>query len=288
MRLNPLLAGLVLVAGATSAPAWAGVVVNHPDFSSTAGLTLVNNAATASTGAGKVLRLVPGADGQSGAAYSTTPVALGQGGTFSTTFQFRFTGAGGINPADGITFVLARAPGGLGAPGGGLGYQGVGNSVAVEFDTYNNGYDDHNSSNHVALDTSGALNEVAFGNPYGVATCDFGVGYSATGCMANGDKWTATIGYDGSKLTATVRDGTAPAQTVIADFPINLSSLLGTNTAYVGFTGSTGAGYENEDILNWQFADTTQLAAVPEPATLGVLGLGLAGLVGVRRRKGSR
>jgi len=84
-----------------------------------------------------------------------------------------------------------------------------------------------------------------------------------------------------------VRDGSAPAPAVISAFPINLSTLLGANAAYVGFTGGTGAGYENEDILNWRFANTTQLA-VPEPATLAVLGLGLAGLVGVRRRKESR
>jgi hypothetical protein len=288
MRFNPLLAGLALIAGATSAPAWAGVVVNDPDFSSTAGLTLVNNARTVNTGDGTVLRVVPAASGQSGATYSTTPVKLGGGDTFSTTFQFRFTEAGGIDPADGITFVLAATPGALGSVGGGIGYQGVGSSVAIEFDTYNNGYGDSNSSNHVAVDTSGALNEIAFGNPYGVATCDFGWGHSAIGCMSNGDKWTATIGYDGSKLTATVQDGSAPAQTVISAFPIDLSNLLGTNTAYVGFTGSTGAGWENEDVLNWQFADTTQLATVPEPATLGVLGLGLVGLVGARRRKVSR
>ena len=287
MRVYPLLVGLAVITSTTAAPAWAGVVVNYPDFSSTAGLTLVNNAATATTTDGTVLRVVPGVTSRSGAAYSATPVRLGSNDTFSTTFQFRFTGVGGIDPADGITFVLAGAPGGLGSLGGGLGYQGVGNSVAVEFDTYDNGPTDHDSSNHVALDTGGALNEVAYGNPYGVATCDFGVGYSATGCMANGDKWTATIGYDGSKLTATVQDGAAPAQTVIAGFPINLASLLGTDTAYVGFTGSTGAGYENEDILNWQFANTPP-SPVPEPATLGVLGLGLAGLVAVRRKRAPR
>ncbi len=141
MQSNQLLTALALIASATSAPAWAGVVVNYPDFSSTAGITLVNNAATANTADGKVLRVVPAASSQSGAAYSTTPVKLGGGDTFSTVFQFRFTNAGGIDPADGITFVLAAAPGSLGSLGGGLGYQGVGNSVAVEFDTYNNGFE---------------------------------------------------------------------------------------------------------------------------------------------------
>ncbi len=146
-----------------------------------------------------MLRIVPGTQGQAGAAYSTTPVALGAGDTFSTAFQFRFTNTGGIDPADGITFVLAASPNGLGGPGGGLGYQsGVPNSVAVEFDTYNNGFSDAESSNHIAIDTNGILN-------------DSNAVYSPTACRpaifppatpGSGACRTATNGRCGSAMTA--------------------------------------------------------------------------------------
>ncbi len=114
-------------AGASSAGA--AVLVTFPDFTdacTSADLTCVGNTNTV----GSVLRLTPTAGNQRGAAYGTTPVTLGVGSTFSTQFQFRFTDPRGINPADGITFVLAANPTGLGGVGGGIGYSGVQNSVA--------------------------------------------------------------------------------------------------------------------------------------------------------------
>ncbi len=243
----------------------AGTIFNYSNFVSTAGLSIVGNATTASTGDGVVLRLTPAAGGQAGAAYSTSPVSLGQNSSFSTQFQFRITNPGGIDPADGITFVLAASPTGLGDPGGGLGYQGVPNSVAIEFDTFNNGAMDQNSSNHIAIDTGGVLTNTALANVYGIQTCDFGgsTSYTAAGCLSNGHLWTATITYDGANLTVKVID---PAEgttfTAINNYPINIGSLLGTNTAYVGFTSGTGAGDENHDIVNWQFANTSQLPSL--------------------------
>src|SRR6185503_3539056 len=123
--------------------------VTYADFSNTSGLTLTGNAATTVTGDGTVLRVSPSAAWQVGAAYSTTPITLGAGDIFSTQFQFRFTSPGGIDPADGITFVLAANPTGLGASGFGIGYYGVQHSTAVEFDTYDNG--EPGTSNHVAV-----------------------------------------------------------------------------------------------------------------------------------------
>ena len=80
--------------------------------------------------------------------------------------------------------------------------------------------------------------------------------------MSNGHLWTVNINYDGSKLTVTLTD---PAQgssfTAINGYAINLASLLGQNTAYVGFTGGTGNGYENQDIVTWTFANTAQGAS---------------------------
>lgn len=271
--------------------AFAGIasatVISYPNFNSTAGLTMVGN--TATTGSPGVLRIVPANYGQSGAAYSTTPIALGSNATFSTQFQFQFTGAGGIDPADGITFVLAASPNGLGGAGGGLGYIGVPNSVAIEFDTYNNGSGDGSSSNHVAIDSGGVLTDAALANVYGVRYCDFSSGYTGNGCMSNGHVWTALITYDGTAqlLNVTLTDpAMGGAFAAISNLSIDIGSLLGTNTAYVGFTGSTGSGFENEDILNWTFANTATLPpiGVPEPNGLLLLSLGLLALVGLRRR----
>jgi hypothetical protein len=270
----------------------AGVLFNFVDFSNTAGLTQVGNTSTPTTGDGTVLRVTPAIGGQAGAAYSTAGVTLGSNATFSTTFDFRFTNTGGIDPADGITFVLAASPTGLGVGGGGIGYLGVPNSVAIEFDTFNNGGVD-GSSNHVAIDTDGVLNDSNLTNLYSKANCNFtpATTHSSPGCMSNGDLWSVTIGYDGTNLSVSAwdRSGTfaeAAPFMVYSSLPLDISSALGTNTAFVGFTSGTGAGFENHDILNWQFANTTQLvSSAPEPATLAMLMGGFAGLALLKRRQ---
>jgi hypothetical protein len=271
--------------------AQAATLFSYNGFANTTGLTLVGNAATATTSDGTVLRLTPASGSQSGAAYSTTAVTLGNNATFSTQFQFRLTNPGGWDPADGIVFVLGTSTTGLGSAGVGMGYQGVsGNSVGIEFDTYNNagfglGDNDGNSSNHVAIDVNGVLTNTDLTNVYGNQSCGFITGNPAQnsntvpGCMSNGDLWTVVISYDGAHLTVTLTD---PAEgssfTAINGYAINLASILGQNTAYVGFTAGTGAGWENHDIVNWIFSNSAQITSSTPTPVPALSGWGLAGL----------
>jgi hypothetical protein len=146
------------------------------------------------------------------------------------------------------------------------------------------------SSNHVALDLDGVLTNTAATNVYGNGSCGFAGGIpaqdpnSANGCMSNGHVWTVNISYDGAELDVIMKDeAEGLAFKALTDYAIDIGSYLGTDQAYVGFTGSTGSGQENHDILNWKFANTTEFAAVPLPASVVLFGSGLIGLAGLMR-----
>jgi Legume lectin domain len=302
-RMYLTLGCFVYALGIWPVQARASTIINYPSFNFTCGtngLTCTGNASDT----GGVLQLTPATGNQAGAAYSTTAVPLGVNDTFSTQFQFQFTNPGGVDPADGIVFVLAANPNGLGTSGFGLGYAGVANSVGIELDTYDNGNANSlgffsaepDSSNHVAIDSNGVLTDTSPVNVYGNGSCGFAAGApaqnpnTAAGCMSNGDIWTAVISYDGSTQSLSMALSDPAMGTtfpVYNNLSFDLASLLGTNTAYVGFTASTGAGWENHDILNWAL-NNTAASTVPEPSSplLVISGAIVLALL-ARRRSGA-
>ena len=48
-----------------------------------------------------------------------------------------------------------------GGSGGGIGYDGIPNSVAVEYSTYNNSFPLDSDGNHIGIDLGGSVQSVA-------------------------------------------------------------------------------------------------------------------------------
>jgi hypothetical protein len=220
------------------------------DFSDLTGLNLVGNA----NQVGTVLRLVPAYISQRGAAWTSSKQCVGLG--FDTTFSFKITYQynGG---ADGLAFVIQNhAADALGGGGGGIGYQGIPNSLAVEFDTWFNGGPDEPNGNHVSVRSQGIYPNWATGTPS-----------LATAAIAS-----PQFSWDGLEHTARITY--VPGSMVVyldsvevLAVAVDLSSLLSldSGTAYVGFTGATGAAAENEDILSWSYSATCNQPPVADP-----------------------
>lgn len=245
---------------------------SYTDFSDLSALNLNGSAQKVNYGGQDVIRLTSSA-AQAGSAFmnNSVPVAYG----FSTTFQFQITNSydGG---ADGIVFVVQnQGADALGPAGGYLAYQGITNSIGVEFDTWNNGLFStlpDISDNHIGIDLDGSMDTVV-SQDVSEATMDAG------------DIWNAWIDYDGTLLEVRLtRDATRPDDPFLS-YSLDLASYIGGAYAYVGFTSGTGGvSRSDHDIRSWDFESNSGPDPVPEPATMLLLGSGLIGLVGARRK----
>jgi hypothetical protein len=233
---------------------------------------------------GGVLRVTPAQFSQSGSAFSTTLIPLGAGASFSTFFSFRISGSA-FGGADGIVFVVQPVSSTVGGSGGGIGYSGISNSLGVEFDTWDNGTaaGDPNAS-HVGFDLNGSVNSVQ------------------TALIAppldDGNIWYAWIDYDGAVLELRLSQINARPVAPTLSRPLSLATILGTTSAFVGFTSGTGAAFSNHDILTWRFDNAfgpiggpsaSEASAVPtlSDAALVLLACLLAAfaLQGLRRQR---
>jgi hypothetical protein len=191
------------------------------------------------------LQLTNGEQNEAGSAFCTTPVNITN---FTTDFTFQLSDA----MADGITFAVQNSAAGasaLGPTGGGLGYgpdtpggtPGISNSVAVKFDLYSN---DGEGDDSTGLYTNGA-------SPTTPAT-----DMTASGVILNnGDTMAVHITYNGSILAMSITD-LSLNKTFKTSWPINIPQTIGSNTAFVGFTGGTGGLTASQKIETWTFAYT--------------------------------
>jgi len=193
-----------------------------------ANLSLQGNAAVV----GGALQLTDGGSGENRAAWFATPLPVQ---SFTTDFTFQQLNAS----ADGMTFTIQNDNiWAVGDAGSGLGYQDIPSSVGVKFDLYNNAGEGNDST---GLYSGGAAPTVP------------SVDLSSTGInLHSGDLMHAHIVYDGTNLTMTLTD-TVTSATVTEVFPVNIPSLVGASTAYVGFTGGTGGLAATQNVLSWSY-----------------------------------
>lgn len=212
------------------------VTQTYASFTSATGLQL--NGSSSLTGG--ILQLTPNTATQAGSAFLATPIPISEGTSFSSRFVFRMNGT--ADGADGMTFLLqGSAMGALGSAGGGLGYEGILKSVAVELDTYQGGTDPN--ANHIGLLTNGVV------SPHlSTATAPFD--------LENGSSHTLWVDYDGPADTLRVYlaqgvSTTKPTTPTLTQTGLKLPDITGPS-AWVGFTGGTGGSSNTHEVLAWQ------------------------------------
>jgi hypothetical protein len=207
---------------------------------------------------------------------------------FATTFAIRFHEGTQPNPGDGITFTIqGNSPTALaldnGAPHGSLGYGddqdtppfglgGIRNSAAIKFKTYDTEGDTNNST---GLYTNGKYP--------GVSRQAGDVNVPLDPNVVNlRDQHTKQIdmSYDSTTLTVTITDVSfpplqQPAHQVTQAYAVDIPGKVGSDIAYVGFTGGTGgrtfispgfsgpAAWSLQDVLTWRYESQDPRPAAP-------------------------
>lgn len=183
------------------------------------------------------MRLTPAEAGKNGGVWFPTKRFLQEG--FETTFQFQLGGSG-----EGLAFVVQNnALPALGRGGSGLGYEGVPNSLAVEFDAQSSGDITDVAGAHVSVQSRGTLANSAAA----VAS----LGSASAPVLGGGSFHTARVRYVPGTLDVFLDDLSTPLLTVA----VTLTNLFGLENgqAWFGIVAANGAGGATHDLVSWSF-----------------------------------
>lgn len=206
--------------------------------------------------------------------YYPVPVQRGFKTTFSFTISHPAAGSipdGSALGADGLAFVIQNNSNiSIGGSGGGLGYESIPNSLAVEIDLFandnkqiENRYDP--DGNHVAVQSLGIeKNSSAHNNnaTLGIKSIPFPIRSDST-------KYYGKIEYNLEPNTLKVYiDSTDKLDNPLITLNnIDLSkklNLINNDMAYIGFTAATGDSYQKQIIESWKFCTASDVVSVPE------------------------
>jgi glucose/arabinose dehydrogenase len=224
---------------------------NITSFSGIVGLSLNGSAQLASP----VLRLTSAVNNQAGSSYFTSALGINDDTSFQTSFKFRATGGNGSAGADGFVFALQNSAAGvlaLGGSGGSLGYGGISNSLAIEFDTFRDAWDA--SNNHISV--------LINGNPQvSLAT------RAAPLDLNSGSHRYAWVDYNGftNQLSVFLSATSTKPTTAVVTTSVDIREIVGSR-GFVGFSAGTGGQSNNHEILMWTMNDNVPASSNP-PST---------------------
>ncbi len=121
---------------------------------------------------------------------------------------------------------------------GALGYYSIPKSEAVKFDLFNNSGE--------GSDSTGVYKEGAIPTVPSIDLSSAGIN------LHSGDIFNAQLTYNGTILTVVITD-TVTNASATQTYTTNIPSIVGGNTAYVGFTAGSGGSTAVQQILSWSY-----------------------------------
>ncbi len=173
-------------------------------------------------------------NGQSGSVWNINEIDL------NNSFDFTFDVFLGYNDngADGIAFVLQPISTSVGSTGGGLGYQNISPSLAVEIDTYYNGGNTDPTYDHIGIQRNGDVDHGTTNNlagPVGALTGNLNI--------EDGQEHLLRVVWDATNQTI---DAYIDGDLKVSYTGDIINAIFsGNSNVFWGFTGSTG-GARNE------------------------------------------
>ncbi|HEY1731745.1 MAG TPA: Ig-like domain repeat protein, partial [Terriglobales bacterium] len=271
------------------------------------------------------VQMTQAAANQGSSMWFSVPQKISNG--FTAYFAFKFTpDPNSFATADGVAFVIQNSAGGgsdalgcaangaglniVGASGGCMGYGGIDNSLAIEFDTYRNPWDPTDISSNTGDDNHVAIMNCGPGlpnSPDHTGPCQVNLNLNGQSMpalidpagitLADGKVHQVVVEYSGpTEATPNLLQifidppfvaGThtpAPAAVPVLSGVYNIAENVNlmnsgsaNDSAYVGFTSATGGADEQHEVMAWTFTPhtpSTQEQPISPPGTPTVFPFG--------------